>query len=251
MAILEIDGNSLDTANIVPAVIDDSSPAQKSFDIYEVAHANRSHIPFYNYKSKSIRIKGSLNHTSIANMDTLIDTFNGYFVGKGKTLDVIKSGGTRRYYGTAQAVSIDRPGGLMYAEFDVNFIATIPFGYDTTATSLASETGVTASPHNVNITVIGNAEFQYPVITVTLNSGTGLTSASMSIGNNANGQVATITRTWLAGDVVVIDPYNQIVTVNDDPTYFEGSLPIFETGAGAVTLTRDFDIDVDQVGFWL
>ena len=255
MAGLLIDTNDLNTTNIVVSDIDHSSSPEKSFDLYAIAHANKSHIPFYEYESKQIRLRGSLNASSIVAMDTLIDTFKGYFKGKDKNLDIEHGGSWRRYVVTPAVVDVKRPGGLAYATFDIRLACGLPFGMDTSLTTLATAT-ITSTPVNTAITVGGNADVQFPLITATLTSGTGLTSASVSIGNNANGQVATITRSWTAGDVLYIDPYNQIVTVNDVEVYFTGSLPIFETGTGAVSwtdtfTTRSVSLDVKQYRYWL
>lgn len=255
MPTLTIDSNSLQTANIVTRDIDHFG-LDKDFEAYPIAGANRSYIPNYNYIGRSITLKGSLNASSIAAMDALIDTFNGYFVGKDKNLDLEYSGSTRRYVVTSKPPSIERPGGLMYAEFTVVLKCSVPFGVDTTETTLSTTTGITTATTDIAITVGGNAETQYPTITATLNSGTGLTAATISFGNNNNGQVLSITRTWAAADVIFIDPYNEIVTVNGTAVYFTGAMPIFETGVQAVNYsdtlaTRSIDVVVKQYRYWL
>lgn len=256
MPTLQFAGNSLQTANIVTSDIDHMSGPEKEFDALPIAHGNKSHIPNYNYTGKVITLTGTLNASSLSAMDSLIDTFKGYFVGKDKNLDIEYAGSTRRYVGTARTPRITRPGGLMYAEFEVPVVCTIPFGKDTTTTNLLTTAAVTTSPGNHSITVGGNAEFQYPIITITLNSGTGLTNASISVGNNDNGQVLTVTRTWVAGDELVIDPYEESVTVNGTEVDFSGAMPIFGTGSQSVSysdtfLTRNYDIAIDQYRYWL
>lgn len=252
---LTISGNSLQTSNIIVSDIDHMNSPDQDMELFTIAHGNRSMIPYYDYTSKEITLKGTLVSDSITNLDALIDTFKGYFTGKDKEFDMSYSGATRRYIVKARPIKIDRPGGLLYAYFNVPLICGLPFGFDTTVTALASET-FTITPKTIAITVGGNAEFQYPTIDATLTSGTGLASASVSIGNNNNGQICTITRTWMAGDVIHIDPSLMLVTVNGTEVYFTGSVPIFSTGAGAVSwsdtfTTRNVTVDVDQYRYWL
>lgn len=249
--------NSLQTDNIITALIDYHSGASRNIKMLAIAHANRSKLTDVDAPSRTITLKGTLEATDIAAMDTLEDTFKGYFVGRDKYLDIGHGASTRRFMGTPNAPVIERPGGLNWANFTVDIPCSSPFGVDTASTSLTSGSGVTGSSATWSITPSGSAEYQYPIITVTLVSGTQITNRSIMIGNNNNGQVCTITRNWVAGDIIVIDPLSATpVTVNGVEVEFTGSIPIFEKGSGAVSysdtfLTRSVSYSVIQYRYWI
>lgn len=248
---------SLQTSKIITSDIDYHSGAKRKINLIPVAHGNHSIVTDVDAPSKTIRFQGLLEESSITAMDTLEDTFKGYFVGRNKNLDIPHGGGTRRYIVTPDTPDIQRPGGLNWGKYTLDFQCASPFGMDTSSTSLTSGSGVTSSTATWGITVGGSAEFQYPIITVTLVSGTQLTNQSMSIGNNQNGMVCTITRTWTGGDVVVIDPLSSTpVTVNGVEVVFTGSIPLFEIGSGSISysdtfLTRSVSYGAIQYKYWI
>lgn len=254
---LTFNTNSLQDTNVLTEEIDHHGGGDRKINLLAIAHGNRSKVTDINTVSKSITLKGTIIANTPALLDDFEDTFKGYFVGKDKYLDIPHGSGTRRYIATPQTPRITRPGGLAYGKFSVTFLCAMPFGMDTTETSLATGAAVTSTPNNWAITPGGSAEYQYPIITVTLNSGTQLTGQTMSIGNNSNGQICSITRDWVAADVLVIDPLaDEPVTVNGMPVEFDGSIPIFEKGSGAVTysdtfLTRSVDYDISQYRYWI
>ena len=255
---LQYNSNTLQTSNIIVEEIDHHGGGDRKINLLSIAHANRSKVTGSpESSSKTITLKGTLVADTPALMDDLEDTFKGYLVGKDKYLDIPHGSGTRRYIATPGTPKITRPGGLSYGKFTIPFACSSPFGMDTSSTALASGSGVTTATANWNITPGGSAEYQYPVITVTLVSGTQLTSQTMEIGNNSNGQVCSITRTWMATDVVVIDPLaDEPVTVNGLAVEFDGSIPFFEKGAGAVTysdtfLTRSVSYSITQYKQWI
>ena len=89
-------------------------------------------------------------------------------------------------------------------------------------------------------TFLGNAPEQYPVITITLTAVTGGSAASIFVGNNGTGQQLTITRTWSASDVLVIDTFNRTVKVNNVEVDFGGHSPLFAPGAGTLGYVDTF-----------
>jgi hypothetical protein len=251
------DSTSVQTDNIITALVDYHSGASRNIKMLAIAHANRSKLTDVDTPSRTISLRGTLEADDIADMDDLEDTFKGIFVGRDRYLDIQHGGSTRRFIATPDAPKIERPGGLNWANFTVDFQCSSPFGVDTTSTALASGSGVTGSSATWSITPSGSAQYQYPIITVTLVSGTQMTNQSMMIGNNNNGQVCTITRDWVGGDIVIIDPLSATpLTVNGIEVEFTGSIPIFEKGAGAVSysdtfLTRSVSYDIEQYRYWI
>jgi hypothetical protein len=65
-------------------------------------------------------------------------------------------------------------------------------------------------------------------------------AASMTWGNGGTGQTITLTRTWSAGDIVVIDGTQKTVTVNGSPINFLGAFPEFPPGSQTIQYSDTF-----------
>lgn len=250
------DGNSLQTDNIITNDIDHFSGPNKNAPIYAVGHGNRSAIPWVGWPSKTITITGTLLSDSIADMDALIDTFKGYFIGKDKFLDIGYNGSTRRYTCTPEQPVITRPGGLTYATFSIVFDCTVPFGQNTSPTTALSQTGRTLGIYADSHTFVGNAPFQYVIATFTYTAITGGTNKTVTFGNNANSQGISITRNWAANDTLQIDTFNKLVTVNGAVVPFTGAFPEFPPGGQAMgysdgLTTRTFNVNIVYYPAWL
>jgi hypothetical protein len=228
---ITFDSNNLQTNNIQTADILHEQYPTKYAPVYVIAHDNASKIPFQDYPNKVITIRGKVIDTSIAGLDARLDSFRAYFTGKDKNLDIGYNGVTRRYIATATAISIDRPGGLAYADFEIEFTATQPFGQDTGNTTALSASGRTLGTYTDAYTFLGTAPSQLPLITITFSVLTGGTNQSLTLTNGGNGQGITITRTWAATDVVTIDCLNKTVQVNGADVAFTGAFPEFPPGA--------------------
>lgn len=250
---ITFDSNSLQTftpasnVGIITNGINHSSIPEKSMALYRVANANQSAIPYVDYPSKRITIKGVIKGSSASDLDDRIDTFKGYFIGKEKNLDINNGGATRRYIATANAVNVpERDGALLFVPFTVEFICTYPFGVETSATEFIDETGYTSATLNSTPTIGGTAPSQMPVFTITINSLTG-TGDYIQLSNDNNGQEILIYgQSLAASDVLVIDSVNRMVTLNGTEIDYDGVFLEFDPGAQSITYTDGFDTrDVD------
>lgn len=238
---LTFDSNSLQTANILTNDIAHYGLPTKIANMFTLAHENKSAIPFTSYPAKTIVVSGTIIDTSIAALDSRLDTFRNYFGKQDANLDIDYNSGTRRYIATVNSLSIDRPGGLLYANFTIEFICTSPFGQDTATTTLLSAAGRTLSGYTDAVTVNGTAPYQLPTITITLTAVSSTGSQYLFFGNNGNGQGITIARsTWATNDVIVIDCVAKTVTVNGIAANFSGAFPEFPPGAQSLGYTDSF-----------
>lgn len=240
MTNLSYDSNSLQTANILTNSIDHFSLPTKTLNLYALAQANRSAIPYISYPSKTITVTGVIVDTTIAGLDARLDTFRSYFVGQDKNLDIDYNGSTRRYIATVNTLTIDRPGGLLYANFSIEFICVIPFGTDTSQTTILNPTGRTLAAYTDSYTFAGTAPYQKPIFTITFTAISGGTTKTVTVGNASNGQSISVTRTWTAGDVLVVDTTLKTVTVNGVAVDFTGAFPEFPPGAQSITYNDNF-----------
>lgn len=234
------DGNSLQTANIITNVIDHTNMPEKVLSLYSLATADASVIPMTDYPLKSITIEGAIKGSSQADLDERIDLFKGYFRGKDKNLDINYNNTTRRYTATVNSLSVTRRGSLDFANFTIQFTCPEPFGRETTPTVFINESAYDESALNVTPTIGGSAPSQLPVFTITINAITGEGDFVAISNDNNNQQIVVLGYDLEAGDVVVIDCAQRIVTLNGEPILYEGSFIELEPGGNSITYTDGF-----------
>lgn len=192
------------------------------------------------YGEKLIVVGLTLSGTSRANYEANRDNLLKYLEVQEATLRFPVAGANRDF--TASVDDVDYPqmssGG--FAEVLIKFIASNPpFGVDTSNTTLVNTIRTGASATETFVALGGTIDAE-PVITVTLNSGTGLTSKYIKITNPASGKYVQVTRTWIAGDVLVIDVINKTVKVNGTAVDWLGSWPTYAPTDTQLTREDDF-----------
>lgn len=235
---------------ITNSILHTSLP-DKVMGLFGLADADGSSIPAINYPSKKINIAGVIKGSSQADLDSRIDTFKGYFTGKDKNLDITYGASTRRYIATANAVSVVRQQRALFAEFQVEFLCTNPFGLDTSTTNLwTAKNNFTSATFTETPTVGGNAPFQLPVITITIDALTGAGDYVQISNDNNNQELMIYGLSLTAGDVIVIDCVERTVTINGDEVDYYGTFLELEPGANSITYTDGFTtrtVDVSAV----
>lgn len=242
-------GLSLQSTNIFVNDIDDGSLPTRQVSIFTLAHANASKVPYDSFPTKTISVKGTMRSDTIANFDTLLDTFKASLVGVEKNLDVDYAGTTRRYIATVNSMTLSRPGGLTYGEFAIQFLCSSPFGTAISATTLLNVTGRTAATYSDSISIGGTAPWQRPIYTITLTAVTSTGQQTVNVSNAANGQQISVTRAWVAGDTMTIDTSTKSVKVNGVETDYSGAFPELATGSQTVAYsdsltTRTFSYSI-------
>lgn len=224
---------------VVNAINHTNTPNQNA-PIFVIADANRSSIPTITHDSKNITIAGSLIETTEAALDELIDTFKGYFNGKNKVLSIAYGAGNRLYTATKNAISITRQNTAKFAEFQVSFICTDPFGRDELATIITNSLNHTSATLTVTPTIGGNAPVQYPIITITIDALTGTGDYVQITNNNNDQQMLLYGFSLTAGAVIVIDTFNRTVTINGAEVDYRGTFLELSPGAQSITYTDGF-----------
>lgn len=244
---LSYNSNSLQTFNratnvgIITNAIEHTNIPEKLIGLYGLADADGSSIPAINYPSKKVTIGGVIKGSTQADLDSRIDTFKGYFIGKEKNLDITYGASTRRYVATANAVSIVRLQKALYATFQIEFLCTNPFGLDTSTSALfATHTGSTVATFTETPTVGGNAPYQLPIFTITLTAITGAGDYVLISNDNNNQEILINGAGLVNGDVIVIDCVQRIVTKNGSEIDYYGTFLELEPGANSLTYTDGF-----------
>jgi len=245
---------SLQTSTIITSEIDMESSPKTIAKVLSIAHASKATIPYLDYQNKTIRVSGTVIGTSVSSLDSALDTFRSYFNGKDKNLDIDYAGSTRRYIATAIITKIDRPHGLLHANFDIEFACSLAFGKATSNTTAWSASSRTSASYTTAHTFIGTAPYQLPKATITYSSVPG--GGKVGFGNDANGQMIYVSRTWSNSDILVIDSYERTVTVNGSPVEYTGGFPEFAPGAQNMFYSdtfssRTFDVLVEYPALYL
>jgi hypothetical protein len=250
------DSNNLQSFNysnrtgIITSKINHTNQPNKDLNILALANASKSAIFSTEYPTKNISITGTILGSSQDDLDSRIDTFKAYFTGKDKNLDIDYAGSTRRYSATANGVSIKRQDRALFAEFDVGFICPLPFGFETSSTQIADDTAYTSSSNTYAPTIAGSAPYQYPIITLTLNTITG-DGDYLQMSNDNNGQEMLIFGQGLVdGDVIVIDCFERTTKLKGEAVDYLGTFLELEPGPNSITYTDGFEtrsVDINIV----
>jgi len=191
----------------------------------KLARADGKKLTVSDYDERLILISSILRGTSRANYEVNRDNLFLFLNAIEAVLRIPQSGGNRDYICTVDEIDYkdDPVGGL--SEVLIKFVASNPpFGKDTSNTTATNSQFTGASKTDTFVRIGGSID-ALPVITITLNSGTGLTSKYIEVGNPASGKAIRVTRTWVAADILVVDCENKTVKVNGVAVDYTGVFP--------------------------
>lgn len=234
------DGINLETVSGLTILgVNPRATARRNVVLQDLARSNRSNTDSAFYNERIIPIRVGIARDTRALAESSLDTLMGLVQGIQKELNIPQSGTRRVYTCTLQEME-ELTGGGSYIEHTLYFSCSDRFGYDVASTLLLQFTGFTSGQKTDQINVGGSAEWQVPIITYTINSVTGGTGATVSIGNNDTGQQINITRDWVAGSVIVINSRTGDVTVNGAPADYTGAIPQWRPGIGYIAYSDTF-----------
>jgi hypothetical protein len=213
--------------------------ARRDVILQEIVRTNNSHVDTAFYKERVIPVRVGIAMPTRSLAEASLDTLMGLVQGIEKELNIPQSG-TRRVYTCTFQESEEVTGGGSYIEHILYFTCSDRFGYDVNPTLLLQFIGFTSGQRTDQLVLGGSAEWQAPVITYTLNSVTDGTQGTISIGNNSTGQQVSVTRDWLAGDVLEINARTPSVKVNNVDTDFTGAIPEWKPGVGYIAYSDTF-----------
>lgn len=238
------DGYSLQSSNIILTKIEhDNIPAQE-LKRYRIVRGDGEIITDKRFGAKRILLIGRVNGTSSDDLESRLDTLREKVSGYNKVnkqLVIDYNATTRQYTAVCTSFSIDRRTGTVnFAEFQIEFISTTPFGKAPASSNLLTSPAQTTTPNNKAITVVGTAERQKLIITILLNSFTGTVANTITIKNNETNYAISVSRLWVAADSLVIDVENFSVKVNGVEVDYSGAFPDFAPGSRTLVYSDDF-----------
>jgi hypothetical protein len=214
------------------------SPPTNDIQADKLAERDGALVVKQQWSSKPFEVEGYLRAASPELLDALLDTFKGAMATKNQPFDIQHGTGLRRYLGSAQNIIITSDG-LSTASYSVQFLSPDGMGWDVESSALIPATGVTQATASIPFTVGGTYKAE-PYIRLVLNSVTGGSAKALTVGNGSSLRSVSITRNWVAGDVVEMDTLKGDVLVNGIPADYRGSLLSFEPGANILTFNDEF-----------
>jgi phage-related protein len=204
-----------------------------------LARSDKNTIGSSFYTERKISIQCEIGRNTRALLDDSLDTLNRILAPKEKVL-IVPYGSTTRQY---TATFLNSTKGLIqggHVELELEFVCSDVMGYDTASTPIVTHNHNVAATKSYGFDLGGSAEWQYPVITITINSLLGGTLANLTLGNHNTSQALTINRTWTAGDILVVNAITGSVQVNGIDVEFTGAIPIFKLPSGILDYSDGF-----------
>lgn len=249
MTNITFDGYNLQDANFISSSIDHENAPEQILENYKIARGDGAKLVDVTIGPKIIKIEGILTAVNQSTLEQKIDEFKEKIGHKEKYLVIDYAGATRKYLCTAKNHTVIRTAGeVTRAVYSIEFEASDPFGYAPSSTT-QEYNGITTSPYNNTISVIGSADPE-PIYTIIINSCTDLTSIALY--TDADGDTITITSTFVASDVLIIDCKNRTLTKNGSAIDYTGTFPMLKPSSNNFTLTttataRNVDLDIEYI----
>lgn len=218
-------------------------PATKSLSSAVLAYMNKTKVTQGFFTDRKVVVSCLIQKTTQTELETAFEALWPIISGTEGALVVTEAGVQRQYTATWSDFAL-KSVGKAWASFDLIFTCSDTYGYDTAATTLIDQSGITTQPNTLTMAdVLGSAEWQVPIITLFISALTGGTNATVTVGNPATAQTISITRNWTAADQVEIDCQNRTVKVNGTLVAFTGAFPEYNplalttAGQSKVTVT--------------
>jgi len=234
--------NSVDLTSLTGVLIDHINKDNLPARLVQTADLSRGDGRAYvrsKFDAKDIIIVGRIIATDKATFEQNRSTLVQNLIAENASLDLNIGLSILRYYATvSECIFSDTSGG--FSTFTIKFVCRDPVGIDINLATGLATTAITAATSTQNLSSIGGNYKTKPVINVYINSGTDMTTKSITITNPANGKAVVVTRTWAAGERLVIDGRDTTVKVNGVSVAYTGDIPTWDVGSGTIQYDDDF-----------
>ncbi len=227
---------SLQDSNWKTRILRHKSWPEKSIDL-EMRPRDDGFIIVKTYlNQKRIEVEGMLVCSTNADLRTKLDNMKKALRPKEKNLDIDYGGSTIRYTASVEEIVIsDDYYHITALPYRILFLAD-PVGKSTTTNS-ENYDNVTGSSYSNSIIITGSGNSK-PTIKFTVDSEVDLTKIhfkNLNFDNVSNS--ISVSQSFNAADVLVIDCEEKTVQVNDADVDFEGVFPVFTPNTNSFTLT--------------
>ena len=245
---VSLDGLDLQAGNFRISDTDIFNSPEKQVDIIELARKDGAKAVFERFKARSFSLVGYIQSDTEENADASLDQIKSFVSRNGLELKVAYRGINRIWNVNIQNLQTARKNtDVSRMPFSITGVAPNPFGKDEAETTLVDEAGLTSA---TNIPVIGGGSyFAQPLTIITINSiNPDDTVTTISIGNAIENTYMDVKNIFVAGDIITIDSFNEIIYKNSEIIEGDGIFPVWSPTGG--TLEFSFDattIDVDII----
>lgn len=234
---IEFDGYSLQDSNIIATNIVDSSAPTRELPTYRVPRNNGEGILGDFFRRRTIKVVGFIKESTTALLEARLNTLKRRLTLREGDLDRNIGGTVKRIKATLvnpDSMFGDRQGyHITFCPFSFEFMSVEPMWHDLAYTSQTS-TGVVSLVRNDAISNDGT--YKAPaVLIVIFDAAVSVTKFTFT--NNTNGEILSVTRSFAAGDVLIIDGEERSVTVNSSEVDYDGIFPDLDYSANSFTLT--------------
>lgn len=213
------------------------SGPRKEFVLSDVPRGDGKNLQDSFYKDKIISIKGVLIKDSIANLVAQMDIMKKFLREANKTLRIVEGQNTKVYTANltnSESMFPNREHWMTtIVYYNLKFTTWTPFGRDETRTT-REDFSKTAASIEIELTNSGTIEARLKTY-IQVDAASNFSKLSWK--NNTNGNQIDITRNFSAGEQILIDGENQVITVDGVAVDFEGFPPKLNIGANSFTLT--------------
>lgn len=251
-----LDGLDLQAGYFKIVETDAFNAPPKAVTVIELARRDGAKAVFEKFGNKKINLTGYIQADSEANADGALDQLKSFVNRRGVEFKLGYLGDYRIWEANVESLQIARKNtDVSRMGFNLSLVAPNPFATEINRTVFVDETGVTSA---VNIPVVGGGSyFAQPLTVITFNSvNPDDEDITVSIGNAIENTYLDIVGTFVAGDILTIDSFNEIVYKNSEIIEADGLFPIWSPTGGTFEYSFDanslnVDIFSDYYRRWL
>lgn len=218
------------------------------YDTYNVALAHWGWANWYYIKPKRLVVEWTLHASSASELEDAVDSLKYAMLQNWKILTYTKPNWVI-LNATASCTNLDVKRSkyhITYVPVSIEFTILDPFLYDTEVNE-TSNAGNTSSPFTGTVSVLGCNYEVYPIVYLTYNSATSCTSLSFTM----NWSTITVTDTFSAWDIIIIDSKEKDVTINSVSWQdYTGEFPILPLWDTSYSVTSDGTFNLDLIIQW-
>lgn len=224
-----INGTDLSTlSNVTITDVNKDDLPNRVLSNYALARTDGSKQIAAFYSDRQIIVTGAIIATDAPTFESNRASLLQVLDGQDLTIDTVINQVQERFYGTmASLIFSESEAG--FGVFTLTMECSSPFGIDPNMQTALATTTISAQPSTQNLGSIAGTYKTAPYISFYLTSGTGFNASSnyIKLTNVATGKYIQITRAFAVGELLVIDVYNRVVTVNNVAVDFIGNLDLF------------------------
>jgi len=262
---IKFDSYDLQNGNISIREIEFESISNRRINYQKIPGRDGAKFVDDDYDPRIIRMRGSINDSSGANLDTRIDELSEVLIRQNKPLDIDYISGTRRYTANCTNFILQRDFyNITHNPIELEFTVSNPpwaKALDSTTSSWDNLIGTSATTATIEDTTGGGAgkavyfggtRRPLPKLQFIINTCSSLERIKFT--NESNSDAIGVSREFSAGETLVVDCDNLTVQVDGTDVDYDGVFPEFTIGWNNFTVdfvARAYNVTLNVVYYKL